>query len=371
LLLRNDSAANMLFTDVAHSMGVDDTGSGFSACWGDYDNDEDLDLFMCNVELGSHRLFRNDGVSGFTDVTTSAGILTQSGWAGGGWLDVDNDGYLDLLVVTYAASNLIYRNIGDGTFVIIYDPPLSTSSHTSGIAGADFDADGDVDLFYNDGTQAAGYHSHLLENTYGAGNHWLHLHLIGNMQLPPPFSNRSAVGARVRVVADVDGMPPAETQIREVCADGNSLLVEFGLGQATSIDLIEVRWPSGRVQEETNVPWLDQTIVWLEGHPSTTVETELQPTLALRLHQNRPNPFNPETVIHYDLPGETTIEITVFDVAGRRVRVLQPLAVIGAGRHAVRWDGRDGRGQQVSSGVYFYRIEALDWSQTRSMVLLK
>jgi hypothetical protein len=89
------------------------------------------------------------------------------------------------------------------------------------------------------------------------------------------------------------------------------------------------------------------------------------------LRQNTPNPFNPTTEIGYDIPtGGGKVTIRVYDVAGRLVRTLvderRP-----AGRHAVPWDGRNAGGEPVATGVYFYRMQAGSFVQTRKMVLLK
>jgi hypothetical protein len=368
-LLRNDGVFG--FFDVAPQWGVDDAGDSWGCAWGDYDNDEDLDLFLTSGPSGEHRLFRNDG-GGFADVTQIAGIASEAYPGSASWADCDNDGFLDLIVMNYGDFNRLYSNDGDGTFTDIATPPLQLAWYTASSAGADFDCDGDGDVFYHDGS-AGNYHCHLLEWKSPRFNHWLHVRLIGNPDLPPPYSNRSAIGARVRVVADVDGVPPAETQIREVRAQagGGTLLVEFGLGLATSIDLIEVRWPSGRVQVETDVPWLDQTIAWLEGAASTAVEARAQPAQTLRLHQNYPNPFNPSTTIRYDLSVPSAVRIRIFDVNGRLVRTVQDLSHVTCGEHAARWDGRDDGRRAVSSGIYYYRIEAGEWTRTRPMVLVR
>jgi hypothetical protein len=88
------------------------------------------------------------------------------------------------------------------------------------------------------------------------------------------------------------------------------------------------------------------------------------------LHPNRPNPFNPTTTIAYDLPRASRVRLAIYDVRGREVRTLldanQP-----AGSHQVRWDGRDARGVPAASGVYFYRLSATGFVQTKKMVLLK
>ncbi len=89
-----------------------------------------------------------------------------------------------------------------------------------------------------------------------------------------------------------------------------------------------------------------------------------------RLFQNHPNPFNPETEIRFELAAPSVVSITVFDAAGRVVRVLENRNRP-AGEHSVRWNGRNDAGGPVSSGVYFYRMTATGFDQTRKMVLLK
>jgi hypothetical protein len=89
------------------------------------------------------------------------------------------------------------------------------------------------------------------------------------------------------------------------------------------------------------------------------------------LHPSYPNPFNPRTTISYELPDEQEVTLTVYDVAGRRVRSLLDGSFQAAGLHAVQWDGRDDTGERVSSGIYYSRLKAGDRSAIRSMVLMK
>jgi flagellar hook assembly protein FlgD len=88
------------------------------------------------------------------------------------------------------------------------------------------------------------------------------------------------------------------------------------------------------------------------------------------LYPNYPNPFNPTTTIRYDLSGGGPVRLTVFDITGALVRTLvdgeRP-----AGIHEATWDGRDEKGREVASGVYFYRLEAGDYARTRKMLLVK
>jgi hypothetical protein len=90
----------------------------------------------------------------------------------------------------------------------------------------------------------------------------------------------------------------------------------------------------------------------------------------LSLEQNRPNPFNPSTVIAFTLPEATRVELAIYDVQGRLVRVLRG-GRAPAGRHEVEWNGRDTRGEPVSSGLYLYRLKAGTKVLTKKMVMLK
>lgn len=88
------------------------------------------------------------------------------------------------------------------------------------------------------------------------------------------------------------------------------------------------------------------------------------------LGQNYPNPFNPNTTISFAIPSSESVELKIYNIRGQVVRTLID-EQMGAGRHTVRWDGRDDRGDAVSSGVYLYRISAGDFSESRKMTLLK
>jgi len=164
------------------------------------------------------------------------------------WADYDNDGFLDLLVVNGRMgfnANFLYRNNGDGTFLRVTNvAPSSDLGTWHGAAWGDYDNDGFLDLFVaNWGTTNALYHNN------GNSNAWLKVKLRGTV------SNRDAIGAKVRVKAIIGGV--ARWQMRQVSGgDGviqNSILAHFGLGNAANVDLVRIEWPSGIVQELTNV----------------------------------------------------------------------------------------------------------------------
>ncbi|NIQ80660.1 MAG: T9SS type A sorting domain-containing protein, partial [Anaerolineae bacterium] len=89
-----------------------------------------------------------------------------------------------------------------------------------------------------------------------------------------------------------------------------------------------------------------------------------------QLHQNYPNPFNPDTRISYSLPADSDVRLTVFNVLGQEVKVLVQ-GYKTSGSHSVTWDGRNEDGENVSSGIYFYKLEAGEFAQTKKMSLMK
>ena len=89
------------------------------------------------------------------------------------------------------------------------------------------------------------------------------------------------------------------------------------------------------------------------------------------LHDSVPNPFNPMTVIKYDLPVASRVSLKILDVSGRLVTVLKYNVLESVGWNAAVWDGRDGAGRMVSAGVYLYRLEAGEYQKTKGMTLIK
>ncbi len=125
------------------------------------------------------------------------------------------------------------------------------------------------------------------------------------------------------------------------------------------------------IQEAQACSLLHRALSDLGMYPSAVEEEEgSNLPLTFSLKQNFPNPFNSETVIEYFLPQVSRVKITIYNLLGQRVKVLLN-ARESAGNKKVTWDGKNGRGEVVSSGIYFYRIEADEFTQTKRMVLLK
>jgi hypothetical protein len=265
-LYRNNR--NGTFTDVTSSMGIDGPRYGF-ACWAwDYDNDGWLDLFatcydysLTDVIKGmlgqphrrlSNRLFHNVGGKRFEDKTKEAGLDMVFETMGSNFGDFDNDGFLDMYLGTgdpdlaTLVPNRMFKNVAGQRFA-----EITASSGTGqlqkghGVSCADWDRDGDVDIFIEMGGAVAGdkYHNILFQNP-GQGNHWLTVKLVGQK------TNRAAIGARIKVVT-AGGQPL--TIHRHVTSGSswgaNPLQQTIGLARAQKIALLEIHWPtSGTTQ---------------------------------------------------------------------------------------------------------------------------
>ena len=276
IFVANDTTPNFLyhnegkgvFKEVALTSGVAVASdgrprAGMGTDWGDYDGDGKLDLFVTNHELETHTLFRNLGKGLFAETTTESGVGVETlPYVGFGtqFVDVDNDGDLDLAIVNGHVMNnsghfrpgskeaqrkLLFRNDGGGKFKEVgrtSGPGFSVEAVGRTLVAGDIDNDGAVDLLVtNNGGPAE-----LLHNS-GSGNNAIVLTLVGTK------SNRSAVGARVRITTG------SVTQLREVKAGSSylgqsELRVHAGLGPAARVDRVELRWPSGVTETIDNLP---------------------------------------------------------------------------------------------------------------------
>lgn len=263
-LYHNDG--NGKFSLASTSLISADGGNSQSGSWVDFDNDQDLDLFVSNASDQEDFFYENDGDGTFTKNTNSA-ISTEAGHSMGSvWADFDNDGDLDLYVVhDNGNTNSIFYNYGAGGFnkVITSAPATDTENSVSPMV-SDFDRDGDMDIYV---TNKSGENNVLYVNdASGCGNHWACFSLQGSA------SNRSAIGARVELKANIDGADVWQTRVLTTRSGGisaqSSLKANFGLGDATSIDSLIVFWPSGNKQVFTGQS-IDQCNTLVESEPST------------------------------------------------------------------------------------------------------
>lgn len=200
----------------------------------DYDNDGDLDAFLTNYGGAPDRFYINeDG-----EYYLLSNALTQTGnHLANSWGDFDNDGDLDV-VVTSEEGNTFFIN-DNGSFTQT-NTAFTKSGGTRGAVSGDYDNDGDLDLYF---TGAQGEAQGLFENTTSNNNNFAKFKLIGIV------SNRSAIGATIRIKAVINGS--SVWQIRQISGQNsfnsqNSLIAHFGLADATTIDSVVVRFPSGQ-----------------------------------------------------------------------------------------------------------------------------
>ncbi len=281
------------FTDVAARLGVSQPISSF-ACWfWDFDNDGRLDLFVNDYQgdlydvaasaLGepahstSHpRLYRNLGEEGFRDVSTEAGLDRIALAMGASFGDIDNDGFLDIYLATglpgYSAlmPNLLFKNESGRRFEDV--TIASGTGHLQkghGVSFADWDDDGDLDLFVESGGAVPGDRAfNLLFQNPGPKRHWLKVRLVGTR------SNRAALGAKIRVdVKRADGT--MRSIYRRVGGGssygGNSLVELIGLGDATEVASLTINWPSSGVSQTFHGLEADRTVEITEGSDALRV----------------------------------------------------------------------------------------------------
>ncbi|MEO6037094.1 MAG: CRTAC1 family protein, partial [Saprospiraceae bacterium] len=204
----------------------------------DYDNDGDLDICLTNYAAAPNRFYRNDG-GAYTSINTPFTKVGQH--LANCWGDVNNDGYLDVLITTDGSPIInLYYNQKDGSFANAA-VASTAGANVCGIAMADYDNDGQLDFYTNGANEARG----LFHNQLTINQHWAQFTLQGTT------SNRSAIGAEIRVKAMLDG--GATWQLRQVVAHNsfqsqNDLRQHFGLNDALQIDSVSVRWPSGLVE---------------------------------------------------------------------------------------------------------------------------
>jgi tetratricopeptide (TPR) repeat protein len=299
--------ADATFTNVSDTTLGWDTNKGMNIEFGDYNNDGWLDLYVSNIWTKEYvkegnQLYRNNGDGTFSDVSFETNVYDGGWcWAGRFW-DFDNDGDLDIMVAngyisgdpndeyftklaktvtkpgfdpidahnwpemgnsTFAGyePSRVWRNEGNELFTEVAAAlGLADKRDGRGLAIADFDNDGDLDVYISN----QGQYGVLYRNDAGNHNHWLQVELTGT------HCNRNAIGARVTVVCG------NLSQIREV--DGGNgdhsqcpHRLHFGLGQHEKVDRLEIRWPTGYVEQFEDLQ-PNQRLHYTENTPGAFLE---------------------------------------------------------------------------------------------------
>jgi len=284
-----DSTASILyhnnhdgtFTDVAVTAGAafNEDGreqAGMGSTIADYNGDGRLDVFKTNFSDDTATLYRNNGDGTFDDVTYAAGLGLHTQYLGWGtmFLDFDNDGWPDLLLVNghvypevdkqhlgsnYEEPRILYHNNGNGTFTDISEQAGSgiTAAHAGrGLAIGDLWNDGRISAVISNMNSTPS----LLVNQVRTKNHWIGLKLQGTK------SNRDAIGAKVTMKA---GSRIFVNEVRSGSSydSNNDIRLHFGLRAATQVDSLQVRWPNG-LEEKFDRATVDSIILLKEGSGS-------------------------------------------------------------------------------------------------------
>ncbi|CAN5591386.1 hypothetical protein BH10BAC5_BH10BAC5_07110 [soil metagenome] len=408
---------------------VSETGSSRGISWIDIDNDGDLDLFICNEEGQTNFLYKNNGDGSFTKITNTPLTQTGGNWWSASWGDYNNDGYPDVFMANWGGKNALYKNNGNWNFTVVLNDTIvgdigqnaitgwgdfdndgdldmyvtqsyGTGPHdnilyknmkietgtasfqrvnagevtsdggwTYGFSWGDYDRDGDLDIFCAKTFQTVGVENEknaLFRNNNSNGNKWIEFKTVGMT------SNKSGIGAKIKVKAIINGQ--TVWQVREV--DGQSgyctqnLEQHFGLGNATIIDSVRIEWPSGMVDNYSNVT-VNKFYKAVEGQTSLVgINDNGSVVKNFTLYQNYPNPFNPETKISFELQSNANVSIRVYNSAGILIKDLlkenKP-----AGFHEVSFNAKD-----LASGIYFYKLEGVSgdgkaFSDEKKMALVK
>lgn len=354
----DDNSPNRFYlndgTNMNHNQGgLGDfpSGGNYGSIWMDYDNDGDLDLYIAKCSGGGSgpggnidELHRNNGNGTFTNVAATANMANPTQTWSSAWGDFNNDGWMDAVVGINSTSNglsKVMRNNGNGTFTDVsagsgYDLTSATSRE---YVAYDFDNDGFLDILganynimFGDGTfkftpNANSYNlslydrpvgdlnndgfldiqngSNVLMNN-GNTNKWLKVTLQGVQ------SNRNGIGARIEIYGSWG------KQIRDVQSgvgfqNMNTLNTHFGIGQATAITKVVVKWPSGTVDVINNVN-PNSTLFVLEG--SALGVSEIQNNKGL--FTVYPNPA--DDIISFNTKSDfTPVEAKIYDMSGKMV----------------------------------------------------
>lgn len=233
---------NFKFEKVQDEAISADAKNSVGAAWGDYNNDGWMDLIVVNASRQTNDLYKNLGNGTFQKVQNNI-VTQQSGDSHGvAWVDLNNDGYLDLYITNDQGASFLYMNNGAGNFSRKLEETISGNLGKSyGAAFGDFNKDGHLDLVVS--THTTGQTAFFCHN--GSANHWIGFHLQGE------YSNKQALGARVALKSN------GKWQFRQNLplsgfGSQNSQYLHFGLGNIDQVDSVQIHWPNGTIQNLNN-----------------------------------------------------------------------------------------------------------------------
>ncbi|MDF1864106.1 MAG: FG-GAP-like repeat-containing protein [Saprospiraceae bacterium] len=327
--------------------------SSMTGSWGDIDNDGDFDLFVGNslyFQQQRNQLYLNQGDE-FEVVTNGPIVTDEKCTYGSAFGDYDNDGDLDLIIANgfcnLGLENTLYENQGDGSFIDASGQLASNFTFCSfGVAWGDVNNDGFLDLMVanckNNSSNGQKANSLLLNK--GNDHNWLKIKLIGIQ------SNKNAIGAKVKIKATIEGKEVWQTrEIRSQSgyAGQNSMIVHFGLGNAENVDSLIINWPAGGTQIFENIE-ARQLLTISEDMTNNVSKTEKRSGISFELY---PNPVSKDKAEFWlNIQNDSELkngELILFDSLGRTLLTQTIQVLKGESKVSIPI-----RSQKLPSGIY-------------------
>ena len=265
----NDGSGN--FTEQSEAAGLKIGAQSWTADFQDIDNDGDFDCFITNHDLPS-MLLENDGTGVFSDISAESGIDVGGLPIQGVMRDFDNDGFVDIIVA--GSEHALFKNNGDKTFTRVEE--IFDDNDMESYAIGDLNHDGFLDVYGGYAeiyTSPTGIDDVVWLNDGKSGNNFFDVHLVG------VESNRNGIGARIEIYGEW-GIQIREVRSGESYGIMNSMTQHFGIGTASSIDSMIIRWPSGQLDHYEDLVG-NQFVTIIEGDcmsPESTVVVDGETT---------------------------------------------------------------------------------------------
>ena len=361
-LFRNNGDGT--FTDI--SMNTDEGGFGYGqeVTFGDIDNDGDFDIYLSSG-FGTNSMWQNDGSGYFTNITELSNTGCGGYSRGANFADFDNDGDLDLFVNRASARKMLYLNIDEGIFVDYSEEAgIVETAGGFGCAVGDLDGDGQMDII-------------------AANSDFVRKQVYINQNANPTFlkvkvngrrPNTLALGAIIELYGDVGPTNGRELiGKREISSHPsfycvNDLVAHFGTGDHTKLEVV-VYFQSLAVKDTVGaVP--GEMIIIEEPYRTSADEPDLPLPRKHIVLSAYPNPFNSSSVISIEGGDSEKYSLEIYDMLGRQVRSAEiPNASVGLTTYI--WDGKNDQGYSVPSGVYFVHVQTEKTSSELKITLLK
>ena len=349
---------------------------GTGCDWGDYDNDGDMDILQSNLchpqnflqGQSPTTIYRNDGQYNFNDTRGNSGnanigvngIQYEETHSGSAWGDINNDGLLDFVITTYYGCRYIdvYMQKTDHTFELkTFDFGIQEIVTGEDVSWIDYDNDGRLDMSIS--FVAGG--RYFYKNNYPPNN----THFV-EVDMESTTANHFAIGGKAKVYAG------GKIYTQEVTAGRGHLSqkptrLHFGIGAATSIDSIVVKWPNANHTSEAFKNLQADKIYKLKEGGQIEIGVKELTEFANNINVF-PNPFKENVTISYQLQKGQHVSVEIYSITGQKVKTLADNSQSG-GTHSIVWNGTDDSNNKLPFGIYFCRIFSNELNYSGKIIL--